>query len=269
MKNIILNTLKNSYQKEDVTNIDLNIKKGINSLKDNFFDLETGGVNYLQIKGSDVFEEYKFITQNLNYFDLSNLKTDESKLSFWINIYNALVVHGIIELGVKNSVNEISHFFEKVSYKIGDYIFSLDDIEHGILRCNVKKHFFSSKPFSSSDYRSNFIVSKLDPRIHFTLVCGSKSCPPIGTYQEEKIHQQLDLAASSFINGEDIFLIKEDFKLKVSKIFKWYGKDFGNKLELIDFISKYRKNSSEKEFLTKNKSSIKLSYFDYDWNLNH
>lgn len=269
MKNIILNNLVTNNETLEINSIDIELKKGINSIKDNFFDLETGGVNYLQIKGSDVFEDYKYTTQKLNYFDLNTLKTDQSKLAFWINIYNALVVHGIIELGIKNSVTEISNFFEKVSYKIGDYIFSLDDIEHGILRCNVKKHFFASKPFSGNDYRANFIISKLDPRIHFTLVCGSKSCPPIGTYQEEKIDQQLDIATSNFINSEDILLIKDDFKLKVSKIFKWYGKDFGNKLELLEFISNYRKNSFEKDFITKNKKSIKLSYFDYNWNLNH
>ncbi|MEK7433751.1 MAG: DUF547 domain-containing protein [Cyanobacteriota bacterium] len=269
MKNIILNENKNNSNVEKIENIDLELKKAINNIKGSFFDLETGNVNYKDIKGSELFEEYKLITQSLKDFNFSILDTNDKKLAFWINIYNVLVVHGIIELDIKNSVNEISGFFDKVSYKIGNYIFSLDDIEHGILRRNVKKHFFSKRAFNNNDPRINLIIEKLEPRIHFSLVCGSKSCPPIGTYQEDKIDKQLDLAASSFINNDDILIDKENNIITVSKIFKWYGKDFGTQDDLIQFIAKYRKNEEDKKFLLKNSSIISIKYLPYNWNLNH
>lgn len=267
MKNLILNESNIDIKKID--NIDLELKRAINNIKGSFFDLETGNINYKDIKGSEVFEEYKIITKSLKNFDLKTLNTQAKKLAFWINIYNVLVVHGIIELNIKNSVNEISGFFEKVSYKIGNYIFSLDDIEHGILRGNVKKYFFTRRSFSNNDPRIHLILNKLDPRIHFSLVCGSKSCPPIGTYQEEKIDKQLDLAASSFINSDDILIDRENNKIIISKIFKWYGKDFGTQSDLIKFIAKHRKNEADKSFLIKNFSNISIKYFSYNWNLNH
>jgi len=46
-------------------------------------------------------------------------------------------MHGLAacDTGVpKSSVLEINNFWRKTSYNIGGYIFSLDDIEHGILR---------------------------------------------------------------------------------------------------------------------------------------
>jgi len=38
------------------------------------------------------------------------------------------------ESGLPNSVLEIENFWRRTSYNIGGYTFSLDDIEHGILR---------------------------------------------------------------------------------------------------------------------------------------
>ena len=38
------------------------------------------------------------------------------------------------ESGLPNSVLEIKNFWRKTSYNIGGQKFSLDDIEHGILR---------------------------------------------------------------------------------------------------------------------------------------
>ena len=38
------------------------------------------------------------------------------------------------------------------------------------------------------------VVEKVDPRIHFALVCGAKSCPPIKLYTPENLEEALDSA---------------------------------------------------------------------------
>ncbi len=265
---IILNQSSNLQKSENIEKIDQDLKKAINNLKSNFYDLDRGKVSYTTMKGSEAFEEYREITEKLKFFNLDILDTREKKLSFWINIYNSLVVHGIIQLDVKESVRDVSGFFENVSYNIGGYNFSLDQIEHGILRGNVKKHLFASRPFSGSDDRSKYTLNTLDPRIHFCLVCGSTSCPPIGTYQEDKIDNQMDMATATFINGDDVKIDKEKSKMKLSKIFKWYKKDFGTDKDLALFFAKYRTNSDDKDFLTQKAGKISFSYLDYDWGLN-
>lgn len=43
------------------------------------------------------------------------------------------------------------------------------------------------KPFGSSDPRLKVALETPEPLIHFALVCGAKSCPPIKTYSAEVI----------------------------------------------------------------------------------
>jgi len=245
------------------------LKQAINALKGEFFDLETGGVNYAAMKGSEGYARYQQSAALLQHFDLRLLTTQAARLAFWINLYNALTVHGIIALDIKNSVREVPHFFEGVAYQIGAESYSLDQIEHGILRGNLKKHLFARKPFGAGDPRLAHVLAQLEPRIHFTLVCGSKSCPPIGTYQEEKIEEQLKLAASSFVNSENVVLDRPRNRLKLSKILDWYGKDFGSKADLIHFLAEYRQSPEEKAFLLEQGARLAVSYQEYDWSLNH
>ena len=42
-----------------------------------------------------------------------------------------------------------------------------------------------SKPFGSSDPRLKVALTEHEPLIHFALVCGAKSCPPIKTYSAD------------------------------------------------------------------------------------
>lgn len=262
----------NQYTSQKTTppeQIALQLKQAINQLKGDFYDLETGGVHYAAIKGSSAYQDYLEATAALREFDLNQLVDQAARLAFWINIYNALTVHGIIELGIHDSVREVSGFFGCVAYDIGGYHFSLDDIEHGILRRNAKKHLLAARSFGSQDPRKQYVLEKLEPRIHFCLVCGSKSCPPIGTYQEEKIEQQLTLAASSFINSDNVILEKASWRLSLSKIFQWYGKDFGRKSDLLRFIAEHRHNPQDKDFILEHRDRLRIAYQEYDWRLNH
>lgn len=40
------------------------------------------------------------------------------------------------------------------------------------------------------------IIQQVDPRIHFALVCGAKSCPPIKLYTPENLDEGLDAAGA-------------------------------------------------------------------------
>jgi len=64
-------------------------------------------------------------------------------------------------------------------------VYSLNDIENGILRSNRKPVAAFRRPFSNSDIRRHIALKECEPRVHFALVCGAKSCPPIKTYSAE------------------------------------------------------------------------------------
>lgn len=88
--------------------------------------------------------------------------------------------------------------WSKYAYNIGGLILTLDEIEHGILRSNAGHPAAKKKLFADDDPKMKLVIPTLDPRIHFALNCGAKSCPPIRIYQSEKLDKQLEIAAKSF-----------------------------------------------------------------------
>jgi len=51
------------------------------------------------------------------------------------DIYNTLTIHGLITCDkLPQSVLDVQLFWKTTAYHIGGHVFSLDDIEHGILR---------------------------------------------------------------------------------------------------------------------------------------
>jgi len=268
MKRLVLNESLEPASLVAGKEIDRQLKSKIDGLKLDFFDLERGGVDYEGLKDSDAFQEYKAATRGLVSFDPGKLTTREARLAFWINLYNALVVHGILELDIRKSVKEVRSFFQILCYNVGGYPFSLDDMEHGILRGNKKKHLLARRPFSQRDSRKSFALEKADPRIHFALVCGSNSCPPIAVYEKEEIDEQLDLVSEAFINSDEVLIEKEKKTLRISRIFKWYKGDFGGTKGLLSFLIKYRFDPEDKDFLTGVGPELRIVYHQYDWSLN-
>ena len=249
--------------------IDVALTLAMADLKAHFIDTEKGVVRYNAIKGSAEFDRYKDLTRGLRSFDPRSLKEREKRLAFWINIYNTAVIHGVIELGLERSVKEFRGFFNRMTYEIGGFFFSLNDMEHGILRGNKRHPYRLLKPFQKKDSRLAFSVTPLDPRIHFALVCGARSCPPIGFYEAEQIDFQLDLAAGSFINSPRVTLSPQEGIVSISMIFKWYKTDFGGSHQaILETLLNYLDEGEKKNFLKEKKDHIRIRYLPYDWNLN-
>lgn len=249
--------------------LDIRLMSSIGGLKESFYDMNRGLVDYPAVKDSKEYQSYLKLAANLRTFDLEGLDQYEKKLAFWINLYNTIVVHGIIELGISSSVREISDFFTTIAYEISGFSFSPNDIEHGILRANTRPPYRLFKIFRKDDPRRRFQLEKLDPRIHFALVCGSRSCAPIRFYDAESIDDQLETATRNFINSSEIVVLPEQNKIMLSQIFRWYAGDFGHRRDLFEFILRYLDPHEEAMYLEKNIDTIKIEYLFYDWNLNH
>lgn len=179
------------------------------------------------------------------------LDSDQAKKAFWINIYNAffLILRQEMQLQRPN-------IFTKKAICIAGIYFSLDDIEHGILRKYRWKWSlgYLPNPFTSKIIRQ-LAVAKIDPRLHFAINCGAKSCPPIAFYKTQNLDQQLDLASQSFLESEtDIYPEKKE--LHTSRLLLWYCGDFGGRIGSFHLLEKY---------LDINLEGWKLVYKSYDW----
>ncbi|MBB3696738.1 DUF547 domain-containing protein [Flammeovirga yaeyamensis] len=121
-----------------------------------------------------------FIVESvLKNIELEELKlqlyNDRRRKAFWINIYNAYY-----QIHIEDYKHEKLMIFSKRIIEIANHKFSLDDIEHGILRKLNFKYGLGYVPLLFADkVIKELAVEKLDYRIHFALNCGAKSCPPI------------------------------------------------------------------------------------------
>jgi len=237
-------------------------------LKRDFFDGASGRVDYATLRDSQGFFEYCECCRLLQEYDLLQLRSAAEKTAFWINLYNSLIIHGIIALEVRETVKEVYDFFGRIHYRIGIADYSADDIEHGILRGNRRPPYGFFHPFGDDDPRLAYAVEAVDPRIHFALVCGSSSCPPINYYAADKLEDQLEMAATNFINGTEVEILPQKNLLRLSPIFKWYKGDFGGQTGVLEALVRYRMNPAENLFLREQGRGAKIEWKEYDWALN-
>ncbi|WP_020675103.1 DUF547 domain-containing protein [Geopsychrobacter electrodiphilus] len=254
-----------SYNRIDVA---AELQLRIDRLKRDFYSNESGRVDYQALRDSQGFKDYCVCCRQLQEYDLLNLKTVPERTAFWINLYNSLIVHGIIALDIRQTVKDVYDFFGRIYYRIGIADYSADDIEHGILRGNRRPPYGLFHPFDEGDIRLDYRVEEVDPRIHFALVCGSSSCPPINYYAADKLEDQLEMAADNFINGAEVEILPEQNLLRLSPIFRWYKSDFGGQKGVLEALARYRKKPEDRIFLQEFGSKAHIEWKEYDWTLN-
>lgn len=200
---------------------------------------DNGNVNYKSFK-----TDHKKLLEYIHILAIlkSNPEFDSisknEKLAYWINAYNALTIDLIIKNYPVKSIKDIKDPWGQKLWELGDKWYSLEDIEHEILR-------------------------KMDePRIHFAIVCASYSCPKLQNtaFTASKLETQLTTATKQFLSDTKRNEIKEN-SLKLSKIFKWFDKDFEQNGSLIDFLNKYTDITIS--------AKAKISYKYYNWDLNN
>lgn len=239
-------------------------------------DEDGGAVAYGDAAGSEAFDAYCAAARRLRGLDPAALRAapvPEAK-AFWLNTYNALTIHGLVAAGALGSVLDVDGFWGSSAYDVGGERFSLDDIEHGLLRGN-RPH-CSAPPgedawFEAGDLRAELAL-ELDPRVHFALVCGARSCPPIRVFSPANVDFALTAAARGFCNRE-VEVDEARRAVTLSKLFDWYGDDFGaddaERLERVaDWLPEGDSRGAAIRRLLADGEPPSVEFAPYDWALN-
>ena len=176
----------------------------------------------------------------------------EDRLAYWINAYNLFTLDAIMAEYPITSVWKArdGRFFQRRRHQAGGVALSLDDIEHEILRGELK-----------------------EPRIHFAINCGSNGCPALRpqAWSPEGIDDSLREATSSFLASEWNCRVDEETKsIHVSRLFKMYAEDFaGERATTDDYRAGVLQFVAEHTGRTYDDLvGYELRYNTYDWGLN-
>ena len=196
---------------------------------------ESGNVDYKGIKTNYSKLQHYIVELGKNL--PKNTASRETKLAYWINAYNALTIDLILRNYPIKSIKDIKDPWQQRHWILGNKWYNLDEIEHQILR------------------------NMSEPRIHFAIVCASYSCPKLQNeaFVASNLEQQLTKVTKEFLNDPERNSISKD-NLELSKIFKWFSKDFKRDGSLIDFLNQY----TDVKISTK----ARINYKDYNWDLN-
>jgi hypothetical protein len=181
---------------------------------------------------------------------VTNLNRAEQK-AYWINLYNALTVHVLLQHYPVKSIRDIDISpgifndgpWDAKLLKIEGQDVSLNDIEHRILR-----------PIWQ------------DSRVHYAVNCASLGCPNLQpqAYTTDNLEMFLDKGARQFINHPRGARFVSN-KLQVSSIYFWFQEDFGDSKEgVINHLELYFTETKIQKLKTLQKG---MSH-QYDWNLN-
>ena len=204
--------------------------------------------------------------EDLAAVDPANFSSRAEKQAFWINAYNTLVLVGAADGYAADPAFRVDDndfgFFERIEHQIGPRLYSLNQIEHGVLRGD---EFHPSVYFLDDDEKEALLAvhadlwgdGPIDPRFHFALNCASSSCPPLFPFalRGDTLDVALDDVTRAFLSDP----VRGAGPDGISQIFSFYYNDFVNDAGSIEaFIARYR-DLDEVNTQT---------FLDYDWALN-
>lgn len=197
--------------------------------------VNNGSVNY-----AGFLKEVKTLDEYLGWLALNtpdDTNLSKSALVYWINTYNAFTIKLILNHYPLKSILDIDNGkpWDTKWIELKGKKYSLNQIENEIIRPRYK-----------------------EPRIHFAINCAAKSCPPLSNsaFTTTNLESKLENLTKAFINNSRFNKVAEK-NIQLSSIFDWYGVDFGN---VITYLQKYS--------TTKIDNKAKISFLNYDWNLN-
>ena len=128
---------------------------------------------------------------------------DERK-ALYINAYNAMAIGIVLGSPPVRSIRDVRGAFDGIRRKIGGEPLTLDDVE-------------------------NRLREMKDARIHFAIVCASRSCPPLAgkAFKAAGLSAALDAQARAFVSDPSKNVLdRARTRLALFKIFDWNRKEF-------------------------------------------
>jgi len=192
-----------------------------------------GNLDYVAASNDVQFHYFEEAICEIQKIDFGGM-SDQEKLAFGINLYNLMIKHAFMKVGIPTNNIQRASFFDTVSYNIGGDVISFSELENGVLRGNARAPYHLGLPFPNGDGRRRLALKEGDCRIHFALNCGAKSCPPVKKFTSNAIEEELRIVAQAFCEqDENVRVDEENHELNLSTILYWYQSDFAESKKVV------------------------------------
>ncbi|BAM04350.1 DUF547 domain-containing protein [Phycisphaera mikurensis] len=179
--------------------------------------------------------------------------TEADRLAYHLNAYNAFMLQKWLEKGAATAdaderVGWLTWFFDRFAMDGGSE--SMHALEQGLIRPTYG-----------------------DARIHFALVCGALSCPPLldEPYRGPELDRQFRNVATRWLQAPDGLVVGDDGTVTASRILDWYAGDFdgGEPFDsLADMFEAYLPAGPRRDAAVAAADAGELRFMGYDWTIN-
>ncbi|KAF5452864.1 hypothetical protein F2P56_027822 [Juglans regia] len=185
---------------------------------------------------------FRALVEHLAKVNPIHLSCNE-KLAFWINLYNALIMHAYLAYGVPRSDLKLFSLMQKVAYTVGGHSFSAAAIEYVILKMKPPHHrpqialLLALHKLKLSEEQGKSAVDTHEPLVVFALSCGMYSSPAVRIYTAKNVREELQEAQRDFIRAS--VGISSKGRLLVPKMLHCFAKAFVDDANLAVWILHY------------------------------
>ncbi|XP_010087074.2 uncharacterized protein LOC21393737 [Morus notabilis] len=186
--------------------------------------------------------KFRILVEQLAKVNPIHLNRNE-RLAFWINLYNALIMHAYLAYGVPRSDLKLFSLMQKAAYTVGGHSFSAAAIEYVILKMKPPLHrpqialLLALHKLKVSEEQRKSAIGTHEPLVAFALSCGMYSSPAVRIYTVGNVREELEEAQRDYIRAS--VGISSKGRLLVPKMLHCFAKSFVDDSNLAVWISHY------------------------------
>ncbi|XP_047332244.1 uncharacterized protein LOC124935856 [Impatiens glandulifera] len=180
-----------------------------------------------------LLQKLRVLLNNLRMVDLTILG-HQQKLAFWINMYNACIMHGFLQYGLPSTPEKLVTLMNKATLNIGGNTINAQAIEHFILRRPLPSmlkevHWKGEGEDKEETIRKQYGLDAPDPNITFALCCGTRSSPAVKIYTPDSVVGELEKSKLEFLQAS--IMVKNTKKIGFPELLLRNMHDFAQDLD--------------------------------------
>jgi hypothetical protein len=243
---------------------DRSLEEALHAARAAHFDESGSACDYAALAASREHGRIAACLAGLDSFDRSRVRIP-AQTAFWLNVFNAAVLRDCAELALAGSIREVQGFFERRRLTVGGFGYSLDDIEHGLLRGNVPKFGRRRAPMQRDDPRLAHMPLAYDERMHFAMYSVARSSPGLNAFSAGRLDAELEDATARYLR-QHVRVENDGALVVLPRQFDWYADDFGGERSALTFALA-RLDDELVEQVDRRRGRVKVRYGDFDWRL--